>query len=173
MLFRIVPLAVFVGLFFLLPGEHEAAQKKKKKQNPAQQAANQQRNLAEVTALRKANLLLTMANGNYDGHRAKAMGHLNEAIKLLDARIEEKGAPAQEMENLRQEAIAAYYKSLRQSAPRVVEPQMLSNAQLYQAGQLLTQLRTVLVQNNQAKLLELVDRSLGEIRIALTVATTK
>lgn len=71
------------------------------------------------------------------------------------------------MQNLRQEAISAYFKSLRKNAPNVVEPQVLSNAQLYQAGQILGQVRVVFAQNNQNRLIDPVNRSIRQIGEAL------
>jgi len=150
-----------------------AAKQQKALEKKIKTAARQQLHLAEVAVLRTAHVLLTTANGTYAGHRAKAIAHLNEAIKILDARIEDKGLPAQEMQNIRQEAITAYFKTLRKNAPPVVEPQVLSNAQLYQAGQLLGRLRVVLAQNNQAKLLDAVTLALGEVTIALSVSGAK
>jgi hypothetical protein len=133
------------------------------------EAVKQQLNLAEVAQLRQAYLLLNAANGDYAGHRAKAMNYLNQAIKILEVHIAQKGMPAQETENIRQEAVRAYYKSQRKNAPAVIEPQIISDAQVFQAGQLLGQLRLVLARNKQNVILGHVDQALGEIRKALAI----
>ena len=145
----------------------KAAQKLQKK------AARAQLNQAEITLMRQAWILMDMANANYDGHRGRALDHLNGAIEHLELRIARDGFPAQQITDLRQEAVRQYYKSLRKAVPAVIEPQMQSNAQMYQAGQLLVQLRGALVANNQKNLLGRINHTIDEITLALRTSAAR
>jgi hypothetical protein len=147
----------------------ELALQQKKANKKQKKAAKEELNLLEATTMRQAYLLLDFADADYHGHRRKAMEHLNKAIKNLDAKIAARGTTAEERENFKQEAIRAYYKHLRKEAPRVIESQIISDAQLYNAGQILTNLHVVLEVNNQKRNLQQVNRSIFEIILALGV----
>ncbi len=147
----------------------ELALQQKKANKKQKKAAKEELNLLEATTLRQAYALLNLADADYHGHRRKAMEHVNKAIKNLDAKIAARGTTAEERENFKQEAIRAYYKHLRKEAPRVIEAQVISDAQVYNAGQILTNLHVILEVNNQKKNLQQVNRSIFEIILALGV----
>ncbi len=147
----------------------ELALQQKKANKKQKKAAKEELNLLEATTLRQAYMLLDLADADYRGHRRKAMEHINKAIKNLDAKIAARATTAEERENFKQEAIRAYYQHLRKEAPRVIEAQVISDAQVYNAGQILSNLHVVLEANNQKKNLQQVNRSIFEIILALGV----
>src|SRR4051812_7508602 len=76
-----------VGVCLLGAGDGQSGPQTKQQKQAAKQAnehAKQERNLKEVEVLRVAHIYMAMANHDYDGHRAKAMAQVMDAIKILD-----------------------------------------------------------------------------------------
>jgi hypothetical protein len=133
------------------------------------QVAIQELNGAEAELLREAYIVLAAANQNYQGHRAKAMHQLQEAVKLLDHKVFRGGTPEQRVRTLQQDAVAARAKSIAQHAPGIREPQALSDALLGVSATLLDRLIPVLVQRNQKHVLNHVQNARKEIAAALMI----
>src|SRR5262249_54835955 len=78
-----------VTLLFCGPGFAQQKPKGRAPRAPDQKAAQKQAALAqlkkdEIAALRKAFFLLAEADADYDGHRARAMGHVQHALEAIE-----------------------------------------------------------------------------------------
>jgi hypothetical protein len=134
-----------------------------------QEAVIQDRNFKEAEALREAFVLLSAANKDYDGHRAKAMHHVEAAIKVLDAAVMKKGTPQQKGATIQEDKSKDVAKVADREAPAAKENQVVSDDQLKAADVVLRKVGTVMGQNKQAKLLEHVTNAVKEIEAALKV----
>jgi hypothetical protein len=135
----------------------------------AQQAANQQMNFQEAEALREAYMLLSAANHDYNGHRGKAMAHLQEAVKLLDSKVLKHGTAGQKGATLQEDAAAARAKAVAKHAPGIREPQAQSDALLRKSGELIAQVVPALRQRNQRQVADHAVKAEKEIIEALKV----
>ncbi|MFO0810849.1 MAG: hypothetical protein U0746_19650 [Gemmataceae bacterium] len=134
----------------------------------AQQAAKTEVKVKEAGVLKDAYILMAMANHDYDGHRAKAMAQVEDAIKILDQSIMKAGTNGQKLVALQQEiAVAREAFEAKHQAP-INRPQALSNLQMGEAGKLLLAVHGTLVQQKQGKaLLDHVDAAIKQVDTAL------
>ena len=100
--------------------------------------------LQEREYLQVAFVLLAAANGNYDGHRVKAMKLVDDVIQGLGARIDRTAPAPAILKKHTDDALASYYKHLRKAMPKKHEPQIVSNAQVFLARQMLLNLDAAL-----------------------------
>src|SRR5262249_26449255 len=139
--YRLVGLAAAVLATVVFTGEGQSRQQDnkpgKKAANQAQKAANQKENLKESEALKAAFILMAMANHDYAGHRAKAMHHVEAAIKALDASVLKNGTSGQMVVALKEEITAARAQFAAQHSTGVHESQAVSDLQMREAHQLL------------------------------------
>jgi hypothetical protein len=149
------------------PTQKKADKAAKAVEQKAKETVKQEINGREAELLRNAYILLDTANANYDGHKGKAMKEVKEACAILDKQILAKGTLNQKAETLRQDAVTAYVKENRKLAGKETEAQVISDAQLYQAGQLLNQLRVVAAERKQERILNHLDKALKQIKLAL------
>jgi hypothetical protein len=159
-LLRSLPTLVLVALLagLVCPAAGHAQKKKAPPPKGAVQKAHQEQmhllKSAEARALVQAFALLAGANHDYDGHRAKAMGAVEAAVKALDGNAAK--------------AVAAIRQAAKQAGV-VHEKQADSDAQLQEAAQALGDVRGTFVKNKQPKVLGHVDAALKEIGIALKI----
>src|SRR5437660_6428160 len=126
---------------------------------PDQKAAQKKAGLVqlkkeEVAALRKAYFLLAEANHDYDGHRAKAMGHVKHAVELLEGG---------------KDLYVQWEKEKAKRTPRLHEPQSWSDAQLRQAAGVLQELAKGMAQAKQQRVHEHVEKAAAQIGVALQI----
>jgi hypothetical protein len=132
-----------VGLLASLILTNTSSAEKQKplpKPKPAPKAAKpaavltEQVKLAEAEVLGKAYVLLASGNHDYDGHRAKAMGHVKAAFTALtDSVLAHGNAPQKAAARKGKAALALADKAATQS-PTVHEEQVRSDAALGTAG---------------------------------------
>jgi len=118
----------------------------------------------EAAVLRSAYMLLASANNKYDGHKGKAMGSVQAALKLLDPNSLmplQTYAKATQEQNTR---IAAKVFAGVQGSADVM--QAISDAQVANAGVILTNLATVMAANKQQNPLVHVQNAVKEINAA-------
>ena len=125
--------------------------------------------LRESRALTTAWVYLELANANYGGHRGKAMKELEAAVRSLNAGVAKNGTAQQKAVATSDDIAAARVKFLREHAPGVTNPQVLSNLYLKQAGVILLQLRPKIIQLKQPRILKRVDTALKHIALAQKV----
>jgi hypothetical protein len=123
----------------------------------------------EVEALRRAYVLLAVANHDFGGHRARAMHAVHAAGKILNIEIMKTGNVAQKQATLFENAKTTRAAEIDVGLPALHENQRISNVQLAEAAQLLLQVRTVLAQHKQQKPLGNVDLAIKEIRTGLAI----
>ena len=145
----------------------QKAQKEHAKQ--VKQVVTQQRNLEEASALRRAYILMALANHNYDGHRAKAMKAVESAVGILDSHVARKGTGAQKWRTLQEDVTAARAKEGAKRDLPVHELQILSHKQMRDALALLVEVDVALARNNQKAVLGHVNKAVQEVRIALAL----
>src|SRR5262249_6646838 len=88
----------------------------------------------ESEALKMAYILMAASNGDYDGHRGKAMKHVEAEFDHLDADIMKNGTLKQKIRTLQEENAAAKAKILARNSAAVHEVQALSDAQMFKAA---------------------------------------
>lgn len=123
----------------------------------------------EAEMLRKAFILLAGANHNYNGHRGWAMNALKAGCQILDDGVLKHGSASQKAATKRENAVAGRAEIAARRTPAVHEPQAVSDAQLRMAGELLAQVRPMLVTHKQKRVLGHVDTAIKEITLALKV----
>jgi hypothetical protein len=123
----------------------------------------------EAEVLWEAYVLLADANHDYDGHRARAVGQVKDALRLLDASIMRKGTPAEKAVTAAEEKMARAAVAARNKLPKDVEAQRLSDEQLRVARELLVRVDAALAQGKQVKAAEHVRNAIGELNIALAI----
>jgi hypothetical protein len=164
-------LALFAGL--LLIGESQAQQKKAKQQEKAAKEATnvvkQEMKGKEAELLKKAYIFMAMANHDYDGHRGKAMGNVESAVKLLDHSIMKKGTGNQKVLALEEEITSARAKFLAKHEGTVHEPQAISDMQMREAYVLIRDMTPGLAELKQPRVEEHVKKALEHITIALKI----
>ncbi len=135
----------------------------------AKKAADTEAKFEEAEVLRQAYNLITTADRDYDGHRAKAEGAVRAAIKELDHQVMKKGNNAQKAETVKEDSAAAAAKKAADQAPAKHEKQVNSDVQLAQALKILVKVRGVLVEKKQTTTLKHVDKAIIELETALKV----
>jgi hypothetical protein len=125
---------------------------------------------AEAELLRKAYLLLLEGDADYDGHRAKAMGAVKDAVTALDKHVTAFGTDQQKAVMAKESTEIAAAETARKKAGSMPENQLVSDALLTGAKEVLAELRPTLVQNKQHKtILAKVDSAINEIGLALSI----
>jgi hypothetical protein len=147
--------------------ERKLREAQKAQQKQAENVQNQEMNLREGALLKEAYIYLAMANHNYNGHRANAMGHVQEAAKILDEKILKKGTNNQKVLALQQDVKAYESKFLAKLSPKEREPQLLSDLQMQEGLKMLNQVKPILVQRKQARVLDKVDSAIADINEGL------
>jgi hypothetical protein len=155
--------AVFAGL--LVTGEGRSQQKNPKQKDTAKQAAK----VEEAAVLKDAYVLMAMANHDYDGHRVKAMGHVEHAIKRLDDSVMKNGTNGQKVVALKDEIDTARAKFLAERRGPVPEGQALSDLQLNEAAKLIAKVHGASAAMKQPKIHEQVQNAINELKIALAI----
>ncbi len=131
--------------------------------------ARENRKFTEAEALRKAYVLLVLADYDYDGHRARAAHHVREALNMLDASVMKKGSHAEKVITAAEEKAIAVAKANREAKGALVENQLRSDAQLRDARALMVQVSQTLGANKQPRALEQVEKGVLELNIALKI----
>jgi hypothetical protein len=122
-----------------------------------------------MDVLRNAYIHMAMANHDYSGHRAAAMKQVEEAIKLLDASVMKKGTNGQKLVAHEEEIAAARARFQAKHSGTVHEPQALSDLQLREAYQMLTEIHKAAAIEKQPKLKGHVDKAIHELKSALKI----
>ena len=104
----------------------------------------------ESEALLKVYVMLAEADHDYDGHRAKAMGQVKDALKILDASIMKKGSPAEKSITAADVAMAKAAVAARDRGPAIIEGQRPSDKQLRVAHELLHKIKESLARPSKA-----------------------
>jgi hypothetical protein len=131
--------------------------------------AKENRKFTEAELLRKAYVLLILADYDYDGHRARAAGHVKAALNMLDASVLKKGSHAEKVITAAEEKAVALAKVNREKQGAVVESQQRSDAQLREARGIMVQVSEALAVGKQAKPLAEVEKGVFELNIALKI----
>jgi len=169
----------FLSLLMLLAGltmstDSQAKDKPKPKPQPAKKAPakaalGEETKLEEAELLRKALILLAEGNHEYDGHRVKAMGAVQAAVKILDDSVLKNGSPKLKSATKKSQAIVAKMEEAGKNAAVVHERQPQSDAQLRKAAEALAEVRPTLATHKQLKVLEHLDHAVKELSIALEI----
>lgn len=121
----------------------------------------------EARVIREAYILLAGANHDYLGHRAKAMDHLQTAVRVLEERLARNGSARTKLESEYEDAVAETAKRAQLLVLPVHENQMQSNIQLKNAAILLLELRPTTIKLDQRRVLHHIDRAVAELQIGL------
>ena len=148
--------------------KHEAEKAKhdaEKAKRDAARAAREVVKFKQAEMLREAYVLAAIANHDYDGHRAKAMIHLELAVKQLEAGVAKNGSPKTKMMTRFEDARAA-----RNIGPRPVvhEAQLVSDLQMRNAAKVLEIALPGAIELKEQGVAFHVERAIKEIAIALT-----
>jgi hypothetical protein len=125
--------------------------------------------IAEAETLRKAFILLLNGNGDYDGHRVKAMHAVREGFEAVEQHVSKHGTRAQKAAIESEKAAIRAAEAVRQRAPQIREDQGTSDAGLREAAGLLAQVKGNLVKGKHQEVLDHVNHALAEIATALKV----
>jgi hypothetical protein len=156
----------------IAPGMSQAQKKAPAKpagKTAAEKAAEADVKFKEADALRQAYIALAGANHDYNGHRAKAMNHLQSAVKLLDQAVAKNGSAKAKGASAYEDAVTAAAKRAANGTQTIHEQQAVSDAQLNKAAQMLATVRPAVVQLKQKNVLGHVDNAIKEIGIALKI----
>ena len=123
----------------------------------------------EAEVLRRAYIVMAEANHDYDGHRVKAMNHLESAVRLLEDGIAKKGSDLAKLIAEYEDAVAARAKNAQVFVAPVHENQVLSDTRLKKAALLLAELRPTIIQLKQRNVTRHLDNAIKEIEIALEI----
>jgi hypothetical protein len=159
---RFLAAAFAAGVATLLacgPGFAQQKPKGPAPKAPDQKAAQQKAALVqlkkeEIAALLKAFFLLAEADADYDGHRARAMGHVQHAVEAIEGG---------------KDLFVRWERESRRRRPAIIESQGRSDAQLRQAAEVLRGVAQAMSQANQRRVLQPVKKAIAEIGIALTI----
>jgi hypothetical protein len=135
----------------------------------AKEAGREHEKFVESEALLKVYVMLAEADHDYDGHRAKAMGQVKDALKILDASIMKKGSPAEKAITAAEVTMAKVAVAARDKGPAIIEGQRASDKQIRAAHELLHKVKNSLTLTKQGRPLEHVEFALKELDIALKV----
>ena len=123
----------------------------------------------EAEVLRRAYIVMASANHDYNGHRAKAMNHLESAVRLLEDSIAKKGSPLAKLIAEYEDTLAARAKNAQVLVAPVHENQVVSDKTLKNAAVLLVELRPTIIKLGQKNVTSHVDHAIKEIEIALEI----
>jgi hypothetical protein len=121
----------------------------------------------EAAHLTSAFLLLASANSDYNGHKGRAMHHLEHAIRHLDASILNNGTLAQRQQAMQsiQKTTGGWMTSALHGTG--VEKQVLSDAQVLRAGHTVLNVQMAMAQHKQREAVGHVQSAVQEIERAL------
>jgi hypothetical protein len=156
----VVLAALVVSLAFSAPAD--AQKKPGKPENP-------QKKYTEAEALREAYILMAGANADYKGHRHKAMAHVKDALKAVDANILKTGSPLQKELAAADAQMEAAVKAMRGKGPVNVESQKRSDNQMREAHKLVHEVHKMAGGKKHEKLKEHTEHAMKEIDHALKV----
>jgi hypothetical protein len=125
--------------------------------------------LIEADELRGAYIAMAGGNHDYDGHRVKAMHAVKEAVKILDTQVMEHGNAAQKAKTKQGDILVANADKAAKAAKMFHEPQPASDAALRGAAATLIEIRKVLAERRQPRVLTHVETAIKEIEIALKI----
>jgi hypothetical protein len=145
----------------------EAEKRAKQQQEERQKVMNSEMNLREGAIIKEAYMVLAIANHNYDGHRARAMGLLEDAATMLDRNILKNGTNQQKVMALEHDKKAYQAKFLAKHQAAMHEPQALSDLQMNEGLNMLLRVRPTIIQRQQKGVLDKVDSAIAEIRKGL------
>jgi hypothetical protein len=178
---RSLPLTAVPALLALLalaaaaPGgdkrtKEPPAQKAAEKEAQREQGAVKQAMEGQLSeAVKEAYILLAAANGDYAGHRGKAMRHAQDAAKALDRKILEGPNVAHKIKALQEAHAAGNAKILAKYSVPIKEGQAVSDALVFRAGALLKEVQPMLAKTKQRGALRSVEKAVEEVEKALTV----
>ena len=171
-----IPFTLATATLLLLSGtalpQNPAKQGKKLAQQQKQaveKVADSQVKQTEAERLRAAYIFLAMANHDYDGHRAKAMAQIHDAVHLLDASIMKNGTKGQKVLAHDEDVAAARAKFVAKHSAKVHEPQALSDLQMREGLKLVASVQPVVAKRKQPRVLAHVDKAIEHINIALRI----
>jgi len=127
-----------------------------------------------IQSLREAHKLLTEADHDYEGHRAKAAEEVHKAIKELESKHHHKGAGAESIgegtahSGTAQKGLGHAGATGAKKSEKTREPQATSDSQLKQALSLLQAAQSELASQNQ-KAAANVTAAVSEIKTALSI----
>ncbi len=133
------------------------------------QLVDEEVNLREAQQLREAYLLLSAANKDYAGHRAKAMSQIERAVHYLDSKVLTKGSNAQKSATVIEDTQATRAAAISKYAPTLKEGQAASDMLLRQAAFLLGQVAVPAQQRSQKTVAKRIAQAQQEIAIALSI----
>jgi hypothetical protein len=110
-------------------------------------------------------VLLSAANHDYNGHRVKAMNAIEKACNILEPAGLTQPSVHDRIKALQDYNAAAAAKA--QGAKGGLEPQALSDIQLYQAACLIQGAAVTLADSKQPTALQHAENALNEVRAAL------
>jgi flagellum-specific peptidoglycan hydrolase FlgJ len=135
----------------------------------AERAAIEDMKVKEAEVLRRAYIVMAGANHDYDGHRAKAMNHLESAVRLLEDAVAKKGSNLAKLITEYDDAVAARAKNAQMIVAPVHENQVLSDTRLKKAAVFLAELRPTAIQLKQMNVTKHLDNAIKEVEIALEI----
>jgi cytochrome c556 len=155
----IVAAAALAGL--LVAGDGQTRQ-------PGNKAAKAQAKIQEMADLKTAYILMAMGDHDYDGHRVKAMGQVEEAIKKLDHTVMKDGTNGQKVVALDEEIGTARAAFIAKHQGKVHEGQWASDLQLKEAREVLMKVKESLPQAKHPKPHEHIQNAIKQVDIALS-----
>jgi len=161
--------AVLTLLLFASTGSSRQLGEQGKQKGKQKAKATTEVKLKESEALKEAFILMAGANHDYDGHRAKAMHQVEEAIKSLDTSILKNGSNGEKIVALEEEITAARARFAAKRSVPVHEVQQLSDLQMREAHRLLVEVHGAMAQRNQPKVREHVDNAVIQVETALKI----
>jgi hypothetical protein len=124
----------------------------------------------EANMLARAYILLSAANHDYAGHRARAKRQVEEALNVLDAKILVGGTVAENIKAMRERDIATLAALKEQEDPTLHEPQVVSDVQMLMADVMIRQVWLLMEGAPNVGLIRVRLRDADrEIRLGMTV----
>ena len=130
---------------------------------------NEQVRFNQAEVLREAKILLVTANRDYDGHRARAVNHLQQAINTLDKSIMKSGTTLMKVVTIAEDDTTVRARILAKYLPPIHENQLQSDLQLMAAAGLLLQVELSMSLYNETKVMESVELAGRSIMLALKI----
>jgi len=158
-----------VAAVLIAPATSRADNKKTSHAAPKKGGSATVSAFTEAQALRKAILVLAGGNHNYDGHRVKAMHAVKAAVAILDSHVMAHGSKATKEATKQENAAIGQAEKVDKAAPLMRQAQPVSDRRLRQAGEMLAEVRAVLVRQDQKRVLAHVDAAINQLGIALHV----
>jgi hypothetical protein len=142
------------------PADTEAQKKLMEEQK---KQAHEQLKAQEISTLKSAYILLSLANNNYGPHKGKAMNEIEAALNIMDSKsIEPLKAEAKALQKLNNAPASAYLRQLQ----GIDLHQAISDDKVANATAMLTGLADTLAAKNQQKVLDPVKKAIQELKDA-------